>query len=781
VPVPGVIPMKAPTTSALLRQHSPQSRQFRGERNSGRSPSRELISWVGSVLGHAARTARQIDRSKISIPTAVRNTIGVAVTLFLGIVCGHPLLGVTASIGALNAGFASFHGTYRGRAEVVLAASVGLALSAFVGGTIGHLVGFDIVTTALWGFAAGLLVALGPAATVVGLQSVIGLVVFSQFMFTPAVAAQEAGLVLAGGLLQTLLIVVVWPLRRFPAERQALSAVYGQLAAAARMVTTGSGGLLAPDAFNQLATVLCDPQPFGRVERARLDSLASEAERIRLELPALARARERLVDAAETEAARALDEMALASSGALTAMSVSIKAGQVHLGWEDERDRIHTALEVISVKVDDVGASGWQRRAALEEAMRRCQTLAGQLRAVVRVATMPAGGDPSAPEEAALTGRPKRDVVGRWPVIDFDWASDRLATLRANLGLSSESYRHGMRLAATLVVAVGLSRALRLPHHYWLPLTVMIVLKPAFGATFTRGISRIIGTLVGAGLVTVALAELRPGRFELAVLVLVWCVVANVLLFANYAIYTVCISSLVVTLLAFVGEPELSIAAARSIYTVIGAALALIAYVVWPTWAATSVPDRLADLVVAEGRYAKAVLTAWADPAGADRRSLQQARLNARLARTNAEAVADRWLSEPSRRNACQQETVLGILAAVRTYLHGILSLHAQLPAKGPAFPQVTPFANEVAEAMFAVAQSVRSGAPHGRMPTLRSTQLALAERLGVRKLDEPSGRPLEARALILVSETDLLTHSVDTLGHLVGLEPSGRRPQPSS
>jgi hypothetical protein len=58
-------------------------------------------------------------------------------------------------------------------------------------------------------------------------------------------------------------------------------------------------------------------------------------------------------------------------------------------------------------------------------------------------------------------------------------------------------------------------------------------------------------------------------------------------------------------------------------------------------------------------------------------------------------------------------------------------------------------------------------------MPTLRSTQLALAETLGVRKRDEASGRPLQARALLLVSETDLLTHSVDTLGHLVGLESS--------
>ena len=231
------------------------------------------------ILRQASSTAKQIDRKRISIAIAVRNSIGVATTLFIGIVSGHPLLGVTASIGALNAGFASFQGTYRSRAEVVLAASLALALSAFVGGTIGHLVGADIAVTGLWGFAAGLLVALGQTASVVGLQSVIGLVVFSQFTFTPSVASKEAGLLLAGGLLQAILIVVVWPLRRFPAERQALSAVYGHPATSARLLATGPGGLLAPGASEQLATMLSDPQPFGGVEGAAFHALASEAER----------------------------------------------------------------------------------------------------------------------------------------------------------------------------------------------------------------------------------------------------------------------------------------------------------------------------------------------------------------------------------------------------------------------------------------------------------------------------------------------------------------------
>ncbi len=91
------------------------------------------------------------------------------------------------------------------------------------------------------------------------------------------------------------------------------------------------------------------------------------------------------------------------------------------------------------------------------------------------------------------------------------------------------------------------------------------------------------------------------------------------------------------------------------------------------------------------------------------------------------------------------------------------------------------------------VAETLRSGRPVGRLPLLRNQQLDLAHHLGY-FLESP-GKGLDDKAtpaasesardgnegnsyghaeasLVLVTETDLMVNSVDTLGHLVGLEP---------
>ncbi len=240
--------------------------------------------------------------------------------------------------------------------------------------------------------------------------------------------------------------------------------------------------------------------------------------------------------------------------------------------------------------------------------------------------------------------------------------------MSANLTLSSQACRHAVRLAVALAVAVGLGHLIGLPHEYWLPLTVMIVLKPDFSSTFTRGVSRVVGTLLGAGVVTIAIAELRPKEAGLTILVAIFAFGVYSFLFANYAIYSVCIASLVVTLLAFAGAPAPSVAGDRVVYTFVGAALALVAYAVWPTWEKTVLPEGLARLVDVDATYGQAVLEVWIDPAGADRQSLSQKRLAARLARSNTDAAAARWIAEPVRDNALSQETVLGLLAGAATF-----------------------------------------------------------------------------------------------------------------
>lgn len=131
-----------------------------------------------SSLRPLLRDAVRVDLSRLSVGAALRNAIGVVLPLALGAATGHLLEGLTVSTGALNAAFSDRPGPYRLRAAEMLLTGLGGALSVFVGGVTGSIGALAVALTALWGFAAGLLVSLGLAATQVGLTSVILLLVF---------------------------------------------------------------------------------------------------------------------------------------------------------------------------------------------------------------------------------------------------------------------------------------------------------------------------------------------------------------------------------------------------------------------------------------------------------------------------------------------------------------------------------------------------------------------------------------------------------------------------
>jgi uncharacterized membrane protein YccC len=85
------------------------------------------------------------------------------------------------------------------------------------------------------------------------------------------------------------------------------------------------------------------------------------------------------------------------------------------------------------------------------------------------------------------------------------------------------------------------------------------------------------------GVATVVVATVKPGPLELACLVLAFAFLCYALLNVNYGIFAVCLTSLVVFELAMVGLPEMQIATARLLNTVVGGSIALAAHVLWPS------------------------------------------------------------------------------------------------------------------------------------------------------------------------------------------------------
>ena len=155
----------------------------------------------------------QKHRALRALPCAVP----IACCLGLGIYHGRPLAGMVAASGAFSIGFGAFQTLGRSRVATMLGATFGMGVSALGGSLVGHRGSPGTILNAAWaGFGGGMLLALGPGSSWVGQQWGIVAIVASGYPVGMEEALGRAGLIFAGGALQTLFMVGVWRLR-YPA------------------------------------------------------------------------------------------------------------------------------------------------------------------------------------------------------------------------------------------------------------------------------------------------------------------------------------------------------------------------------------------------------------------------------------------------------------------------------------------------------------------------------------------------------------------------------------
>ncbi|MEO7149760.1 MAG: FUSC family membrane protein, partial [Rhodanobacteraceae bacterium] len=178
-------------------------------------------------------TLFQTQRPDVPWRVAMRNTAAAVLPLAIGALAGHLSIGLAISAGALNTMFADQPGPYRLRLRRLLFTALAAGIAAFAGSLLGEWPLALLIVAALWGFAAALLVAVGPHATRAGLISMILLVVLGATPHAAWQALPAALLIVAGGVLQTLFAIAAWPLQRYRPERLALAAALRGIAALA--------------------------------------------------------------------------------------------------------------------------------------------------------------------------------------------------------------------------------------------------------------------------------------------------------------------------------------------------------------------------------------------------------------------------------------------------------------------------------------------------------------------------------------------------------------------
>ncbi len=682
--------------------------------------------------------ALHLNWSGLEVAFAVRCTIGIAIPLIAGELIGQPLDGASAAYGALVTGLASRQGVYRTRVAAMLTASAVLAVSGYAGAITGPHPVANIALLAVWALVFGIIASIGRAAIVVSVNACVAFVLFSNAPYDVSHAGFHGLMIFAGGALQMLLLVLIWPLGHFRAERAALGAAYTVLSEYAVGLRAADLGLPDTQSVAAVGAALADPQPFGaRADIAAYQALADEAERLRATLAALATEQHLLNEVGLTAAGDAVRVAARASGPLLDAVAAALSAGRDPAAHDAEMHAFDAAVRTLE-------------RTASPDApcVADAHALAGQLRAALRTAAAAAHGG------LAVDGEPQQ-IVAWIDVANLRSMGERLL---ANFSWSSTYARHAVRLSLAATVAVIVQHVLPLEHAQWIPLTVILVLRPDFTSTFTRGVGRVAGTVAGAILASLV-ALFDPADAAYIVLAIVFAGSAFALFNVSYALFSTAITCYVVFLLALAGAPEHQSALDRVVATLIGGLLALIAYSTWPDWTHERVADDLAALIEAQRRFVALVFASHLDGAS-DERALRTAQVAAWRARSNAEGSVDQMAGEPVRPRGLTLRTASGILAASRLLGIAGLTLHARVERiEAAPHELIDHFAADLDVALRALAEALRNGDTPAAFPPLRDDQIALE-----RALDERGDMAIAA----LASETDLIVDSVDTIAAVI-------------
>ncbi|HEY7307176.1 MAG TPA: FUSC family protein [Bryobacteraceae bacterium] len=715
--------------------------------------TREVQSGAPSMKSSPSRalwkTTKRVDRSKLNSRwMALRNSLAVALPLGAGIATDHPLVGVAVTTGALNVSYSDGRDPYAQRARRMLAWSVLGAIAVFTGSVTGKYHVAAITMAAAWAFIAGMLMSISTRAGDLGLNTLVILIVFAaRGALSPKGALAAASLALAGGLLQTLFALLLWPVHRYAPECRAIGKVYRDLS---EEVNPHNDVVAATPLNPQPADVQDVLSALGRdhsVEGERFRLLFDQADRLRLSVYALNRLRAESQHEARRHGSMqftsdSIDEILQLTAELLGKVGEGLLSGEPIPGLEKLTGNLDSSIPNIHIRKKE------QPSPLISEIASAVDALAGQLRLIVQLAVH---ATPSGMEEFS-----KHELEPPWKLRVTGW----VATLRANLDLDSGVCRHAIRLAICVALADAIGRSISWERSYWLPMTAAVVLKPDFAATISRGVLRLLGTYAGLLFATLLYHVLPQSAATHAILVGIFTFFLRWLGPANYGVFSVAVSGLIVFLIAETGVPPSQAVLQRFLNTSAGGVFALCMYALWPTWERKAVADAMADMLDACRNYFQAVAQRLQRDDPRLEETLDETRREWRRVRSSAEASVDRVLSEPGI-SPGKADCLTSMLASSHALVHAVMGLEAgatQLLKQPPAEAFET-FAIDVEFTLYFLAAALRgSRAAAQELPKLREDHRRLIE---AREAFSPAGE-------FLLMETDRLTVSLNTLSEQV-------------
>ncbi|MEU2678690.1 FUSC family protein [Streptomyces sp. NPDC007107] len=611
------------------------------------------MSWL-RALKETARSGLSIERKRLEPLIALRGAAGLALVVGTSLVFFGPVIAAGSAFGAYQAAIATFQRSWRPRPVLALVSGASLAVSTFVGYvTVSHTLLF-LALLILWTFTAGMAWAAGPTAGIIAASNVAIMLVTITLPTSVADAAAHAAMMALGGLVQAALIVL-FPVRRWGAQRDALADALAGVADYARRLRDDPVAPFDPVPLMTARNAAAVTPRQARRRPADLHGARGVAERLR---PVLASLADPALGVPPEGPERYWTWEILGAAGSLLdSASRAVRHG-------DPVQLDETALSVLKSPDTEVILTGPPRRAA--------DRLTSLLADVIEIAEG-TGTDDRTPGEPLVPHRRRPTLLRLVPVI--------YRSMRREMRSGSTILRHAIRVSAVASAGYLMGAVLPFGHGYWAPMTAVMVMRPEFTQTYSRSVARFMGTVIGVAVATGIVQAAQPNAELSAVLAVVSAALMYLLMRTGYAVSQACVSAYVVFLLGMAGDDWSQTVPERVVLTLLGGLLAMVAYALYPAWETPRLRDRLSKWLITDGRYAATVLDRYADPASRSLEDVRTALLTTREARVAWQEALETARHEPVRHRGISRTSAADAEDALAQFGRVAMLMEAHLPA----------------------------------------------------------------------------------------------------
>lgn len=219
-----------------------------------------------------------------------------------------------------------------------------------------------------------------------------------------------------------------------------------------------------------------------------------------------------------------------------------------------------------------------------------------------------------------------------------------------NLTFKSDIFRHSIRLSIAILAGYLVSFFFHVGHSYWILLTIVVIVKPAYSLSKQRNRDRLAGTAAGV-IIGLGIVFLIHNNTVLLCIMVMFMAGTYSFLRKNYFISVLLMTPYLVLFYHLLNPNEFNtLLKDRLIDTAIGSAIAFVASsFLLPSWERERIKELMANMVEEVKNYFSVIAGSFSGELISNNQQ-QVARKNALVALANLSDAFNRMLSEPKSR-----------------------------------------------------------------------------------------------------------------------------------